>query len=87
MTFRHCFCLPGAGIGRFLRLTVSNIRLRIAYEDFPSTQRLVAMVQVGVAVWVTLRLAQQAMPAALPKRCPAAPPPPPRQLMLHRTST
>lgn len=36
------------GIGRFLRLTVSNIRLRIAYEDFPSTQRLVAMVQVGV---------------------------------------
>lgn len=38
-----------AGIGRFLRLTVSNIRLRIAYEDFPSTQRLVAMVQVGAS--------------------------------------
>eukprot|EP00775_Hariotina_reticulata_P007362 gene7362-7573_t len=33
------------GIGRFLRLTVSNIRLRIAYEDFPSTKRLVALVQ------------------------------------------
>jgi hypothetical protein len=40
-------CVAAAGIGRFLRLTVSNIRLRIAYEDFPSTQRLVAMVQVG----------------------------------------
>jgi hypothetical protein len=35
-----------SGIGRFLRLTVSNIRLRIAYEDFPSTDRLVALVQV-----------------------------------------
>lgn len=34
------------GIGRFLRLTVSNLRLKIFTEDFPSTQRVVAMVQV-----------------------------------------
>lgn len=47
MTSWTLLYLAAAGIGRFLRLTVSNIRLRIAYEDFPSTQRLVAMVQVG----------------------------------------
>lgn len=52
LTSVRCYCcLPVvlSGIGRFLRLTVSNIRLRIAYEDFPSTQRLVAMVQVRCA--------------------------------------
>jgi hypothetical protein len=38
--------LVAAGIGRFLRLTVANIRLRIPYEDFPSTQRLLGMLQV-----------------------------------------
>lgn len=36
----------GSGIGRFLRLTVSHIRLKIPYEDFPSTRRVVALVQV-----------------------------------------
>jgi hypothetical protein len=48
-----CIAAATAGIGRFLRLTVSNIRLRIAYEDFPSTQRLVAMVQVGARLLET----------------------------------
>jgi hypothetical protein len=52
---------------------VSNIRLRIAYEDFPSTQRLVAMVQVGVrgCGWATLLAvehgtAQHGVPVASP---------------------
>lgn len=45
----RCRCAVCVGIGRFLRLTVSNIRLRIPYEDFPSTRRLMAMVQVGQA--------------------------------------
>lgn len=33
------------GIGRFLRLWVANMRLKIPFEDFPSTQRLVALCQ------------------------------------------
>ncbi len=33
------------GIGRFLRLWLTNIRLKIPYEDFASTKRLVALCQ------------------------------------------
>jgi hypothetical protein len=33
------------GIGRFLRLSVTNLRMRIPYEDLPTTQRLVALCQ------------------------------------------
>ncbi|EFJ40273.1 hypothetical protein VOLCADRAFT_69738, partial [Volvox carteri f. nagariensis] len=32
-------------IGRFLRLSVSSLRLRIPTEDLPSTRRLVALCQ------------------------------------------
>ncbi len=32
-------------IGRFLRLSVANLRLRIPTEDLPSTRRLVALCQ------------------------------------------
>ena len=35
------------GIGRFLRLSVSNLRMRIPFEDLPNTRRLVALCQVG----------------------------------------
>jgi piezo-type mechanosensitive ion channel component 1/2 len=34
------------GIGRFLRLSMTNIRMRIPYEDLPNTRRLVALCQV-----------------------------------------
>lgn len=34
------------GIGRFLRLSVTNIRMRIPYEDLPSTRRLDSFCQV-----------------------------------------
>jgi len=33
------------GLGRFLRLSFSNLRLKIPYEDLPSTRRLVALCQ------------------------------------------
>ena len=33
------------GIGRFLRLAATNIRMRIMYEDLPTTKRLVALCQ------------------------------------------
>ncbi len=33
------------GIGRFLRLWLTNLRLKIPYEDFGSTRRLVALCQ------------------------------------------
>ena len=33
------------GIGRFLRLAVTNLRMRIMYEDLPTTRRLVALCQ------------------------------------------
>jgi len=33
------------GIGRFLRLSVTNLRMRIMYEDLPTTKRLVALCQ------------------------------------------
>ncbi|KAL6770350.1 hypothetical protein ACKKBG_A34605 [Auxenochlorella protothecoides x Auxenochlorella symbiontica] len=33
------------GIGRFLRLSMTNIRMRIPYEDLPNTRRLVALCQ------------------------------------------
>lgn len=35
------------GIGRFLRLSVANLRMRIPFEDLPNTRRLVALCQVG----------------------------------------
>ena len=34
------------GIGRFLRLSTSNMRMRIPFDDLPNTSRLVALVQV-----------------------------------------
>ena len=34
------------GIGRFLRFSTQNARMRIQYEDLPTTQRLVALCQV-----------------------------------------
>ena len=34
------------GLGRFLRLSVSNLRLTIPYEELPSTRRLVTLCQV-----------------------------------------
>lgn len=37
------------GIGRFLRLSVTNIRMRIPYEDLPSTRRLDSLCQVRTA--------------------------------------
>lgn len=37
------------GIGRFLRLSMTNIRMRIPYEDLPNTRRLVALCQVSAA--------------------------------------
>jgi Piezo non-specific cation channel, R-Ras-binding domain len=46
LAFLLLLLLLHTGIGRFLRLTVSNLRLKIFTEDFPSTQRVVAMVQV-----------------------------------------
>ena len=33
------------GIGRFLRLSMTNIRTRIPFEDLPNTRRLVALCQ------------------------------------------
>lgn len=33
------------GLGRFLRLSMSNLRLTIPYEDLPSTRRLVTLCQ------------------------------------------
>lgn len=43
-------CVPAQifvyGIGRFLRLSVSNLRMRIPFEDLPNTRRLVALCQV-----------------------------------------
>ena len=33
------------GIGRFLRLSITNLRMRIPYEDLPTTRRLVALCQ------------------------------------------
>lgn len=33
-------------IGRFLRLTTHNMRMRIQYEDLPTTKRLVTLCQV-----------------------------------------
>lgn len=32
--------------GRFLRLSFSNIRSRIPYEDLPNTSRIVSLCQV-----------------------------------------
>jgi hypothetical protein len=37
------------GIGRFLRFSTQNARMRIQYEDLPTTKRLVALCQVCVA--------------------------------------
>ena len=34
------------GIGRFLRFSTQNRRMRIPYEDLPTTKRLVALCQV-----------------------------------------
>ena len=34
------------GIGRFLRLSASNMRIRIPYTEMPDTSRLVALCQV-----------------------------------------
>lgn len=34
-------------IGRFLRLTTHNMRMRIQFEDLPTTKRLVTLCQVG----------------------------------------
>ena len=34
------------GIGRFLRLSTSNMRMRIPFDDLPNTQRLTALCQV-----------------------------------------
>ena len=31
------------GIGRFLRLAITNLRMRIPYENFPSTERLMSL--------------------------------------------
>jgi hypothetical protein len=33
------------GIGRFLRLSITNLRMRIPYENFPSTERLMSLCQ------------------------------------------
>lgn len=33
--------------GRFLRLAVGNMRMRIPYDDLPNTSRLIALCQVG----------------------------------------
>lgn len=33
------------GIGRFLRLAITNLRMRIPYENFPSTERLMSLCQ------------------------------------------
>ncbi len=33
------------GIGRFLRLSITNLRMRIPFEDLPTTRRLVALCQ------------------------------------------
>ncbi|KDD75824.1 hypothetical protein H632_c483p0, partial [Helicosporidium sp. ATCC 50920] len=33
------------GIGRFLRLTITNLRMRIPYEDLPNPKRLIALCQ------------------------------------------
>lgn len=33
------------GIGRFLRLSMSNLRMRVPFEDLPSTKKLVALCQ------------------------------------------
>ena len=37
------------GIGRFLRLSTQHMRMRIMYEDLPTTKRLVALCQVSNA--------------------------------------
>jgi len=43
------------GIGRFLRLSISNMRMRIPYDDLPNTSRLIALCQVLPAVvWIVL---------------------------------
>jgi Piezo non-specific cation channel, R-Ras-binding domain len=34
------------GIGRFLRLATTNLRMRIPYEDLPNTARLISLCQV-----------------------------------------
>lgn len=40
---------PGRyGIARLLRLSTSDLRLKIPTEDLPSTQRLVTLCQVGL---------------------------------------
>ena len=35
------------GIGRFLRLSASNMRIRIPFTEMPDTSRLVALCQVS----------------------------------------
>jgi hypothetical protein len=51
----HGPCLPAAALlsarltcllaGRFLRLSLSNMRARIPFEDLPNTRRLVGLCQ------------------------------------------
>ncbi len=36
------------GIGRFLRLSASNMRIRIPFTEMPDTSRLVALCQVSL---------------------------------------
>lgn len=36
-------------LGRFLRLSISNMRMRIPYDDLPNTSRLIALCQVWCA--------------------------------------
>lgn len=43
------------GIGRFLRFSTQNARMRIQYEDLPTTQRLVALCQVRCQIDNVLR--------------------------------
>lgn len=40
-------------IGRFLRFSTRNMRMRIQYEDLPTTKRLVTMCQVRLySFWI-----------------------------------
>lgn len=62
------------GLGRFLRLSMTNLRLTIPYEELPSTRRLVTLCQVSVCA------PQSAGRAALPSvPTPSSPPHPRRQ--------
>ena len=44
------------GIGRFLRLSTSNMRMRIPFDDLPNTSRLVALCQARPTPYISTGL-------------------------------